>query len=363
MTTYAMPELRTRPEPASATVYAVASGDLRLAANTTCWPAQQAFEEQVRTAFATHGWAMERAHDVDPVTGHGFIDSQARGIEVFRSVPKDAPVVVVDAVWQYSHHVLAGLRAHRGPILIVANWSGQFPGLVGLLNLTASLTKAKIEHSILWSRDFTDEWALGKLREWIETGTIEHETPHVRDLPALRESDEARLGSALAEQLRDDHAIIDDEMLNPTGIYKERLSQSALLAEMARVPAEEADAALAWLEEAGLTFHWGEDDATELTREQVLSQMRMYIAALRIGDDYGVDAIGIQYQQGLKDQCAASDLAEGLLNKQIADRLGVQERTVKAHLTAIFERLEVRNRTQASVVLRELELSDPARQI
>lgn len=56
-------------------------------------------------------------------------------------------------------------------------------------------------------------------------------------------------------------------------------------------------------------------------------------------------------------------VAEGLLNKQIADRLDVQERTIKAHLTAIFERLGVRNRTQASVVLRELELSDPARQI
>ncbi|WP_240125230.1 response regulator transcription factor [Thermomonas alba] len=56
-------------------------------------------------------------------------------------------------------------------------------------------------------------------------------------------------------------------------------------------------------------------------------------------------------------------VAEGLLNKQIADRLGVQERTVKAHLTAIFERLGVRNRTQAGVVLRSLELSDPARQV
>ena len=56
-------------------------------------------------------------------------------------------------------------------------------------------------------------------------------------------------------------------------------------------------------------------------------------------------------------------VAEGLLNKQIADRLEVQERTVKAHLTAIFERMGVRNRTQAGVVLRELELSDPARQI
>ncbi|MEO8365078.1 MAG: response regulator transcription factor [Pseudoxanthomonas sp.] len=56
-------------------------------------------------------------------------------------------------------------------------------------------------------------------------------------------------------------------------------------------------------------------------------------------------------------------VAEGLLNKQIADRLDVQERTVKAHLTAIFERMGVRNRTQAGVVLRELELSDPARQM
>jgi DNA-binding NarL/FixJ family response regulator len=56
-------------------------------------------------------------------------------------------------------------------------------------------------------------------------------------------------------------------------------------------------------------------------------------------------------------------VAQGLLNKQIADRLDVQERTVKAHLSAIFDRLGVRNRTQAGVVLRELELSDPARQL
>lgn len=56
-------------------------------------------------------------------------------------------------------------------------------------------------------------------------------------------------------------------------------------------------------------------------------------------------------------------VAEGLLNKQIADRLDVQERTVKAHLSAIFDRLGVRNRTQAGVILRELELQDPNRQV
>ncbi|MUG03836.1 response regulator transcription factor, partial [Bacillus tequilensis] len=56
-------------------------------------------------------------------------------------------------------------------------------------------------------------------------------------------------------------------------------------------------------------------------------------------------------------------VADGLLNKQIADRLDVQERTVKAHLTAIFEKLGARNRTQAGVILRSLELSDPSTQL
>ena len=54
-------------------------------------------------------------------------------------------------------------------------------------------------------------------------------------------------------------------------------------------------------------------------------------------------------------------VARGRLNKQIADELGIQERTVKAHMSAIFEKLGVRNRTQAGVLLRSLELSDPAR--
>jgi DNA-binding NarL/FixJ family response regulator len=54
-------------------------------------------------------------------------------------------------------------------------------------------------------------------------------------------------------------------------------------------------------------------------------------------------------------------LAEGLLNKQIADRLSIQERTVKAHVTAIFEKLGVRNRTQASMALQSLALGEPAR--
>ncbi|GIH05415.1 L-fucose isomerase [Rhizocola hellebori] len=330
MSGYLLPASPQRPSAQHQTVYTIASGDLRPSANITCWPAQQQFEAAVTTALADLGWAVHRAHPFDPDKGHGFIDSQRYGIEVFKGIPVDAPLMVVDAVWQYSHHVLAGLRSHRGPILIVANWSGEFPGLVGLLNLTASLTKAGVAHSALWSETFTDTWARDGLRTWLETGEVRHDQSHVRAMPDLdAAAPEVELGVALARQLREDkaiigvfdegcmgmyNAIIDDEMLNPLGIYKERLSQSALVAEMARVGDDEAAAAQQWLDERGFTFHFGTDEATELTRAQVTSQLKMYVAALRISDDFGLDAVGIQYQQGLKDTVPASDLAEGLLN-------------------------------------------------
>lgn len=49
-------------------------------------------------------------------------------------------------------------------------------------------------------------------------------------------------------------------------------------------------------------------------------------------------------------------LAEGQLNKQIAFDLNVSEATIKAHMTAIFRKLGVRNRTQAVIKLQELEI-------
>lgn len=48
---------------------------------------------------------------------------------------------------------------------------------------------------------------------------------------------------------------------------------------------------------------------------------------------------------------------EGLLNKQIAYDLDVSEATIKAHATAIFRKLNVRNRTQAVIALSQLEVN------
>jgi len=114
-----------------------------------------------------------------------------------------AAEIVAEAVWQYSYHVLAGLRDHKGPVLTVANWSGEWPGLVGLLNLNGCLTKMGVEYSSIWSLDFTDEFFLVGIRQWLEKGKISHDTGHVRDLDVMRLPEpETKLGFALAQQMK-----------------------------------------------------------------------------------------------------------------------------------------------------------------
>jgi hypothetical protein len=317
-------------KPAANEVLLITSGDLRLAANQECWPAQREMEEKLTAAFAQKGIKLVRAHAYNEKEKHGFISSQRMGMDVFMNIHSDARLVFATAAWQYTHHVLPGLRSHQGPILTVANWSGQWPGLVGLLNLNGSLIKAGKKFSSIWSKDFKDDYFLAALTEWLRDGKITHDQSHVHALERGKlPAESAQLGAQLAGGLKhrkaimgifDEgcmgmyNAIIDDELLNAAGIFKERLSQSALVAKMRTVSQAEAEAAYKWLAAKGVKFDLGKDPATELTLEQVIEQCKMYIAAVRIAKEFGCDAIGIQYQQGLKDMVPASDLAEGLLN-------------------------------------------------
>ncbi len=312
------------------TVLLVANGDLRQSANVKCWPAQAAMEKRLAAVLASKGWKLARAHPYKPRSRHGFIGSQKEGMAVFEGIDPRAPLIVAESVWQYSHHLLPGLLSHRGPILTVANWSGTWPGLVGMLNLNGSLTKAGVRYSTLWSENFDDPFFLEGLASWLRTGTVRHRTSHVRPLRKASVPRRARiLAARIAADLRSRksimgvfdegcmgmyNAIIPDELLFPLGVFKERLSQSSLYYGATQVSESEARAVLAWYRRKGLKFHFGPDETTDLTRRQVLWQCRMYIAVCRIADEFGCETVGIQYQQGLKDLLPASDLVEGTLN-------------------------------------------------
>ena len=87
-------------------VYLMANGDLRLCANQQCWPEQAKMEAVLAKALKAEGWTVVRAHPFDTAEKHGFIDSQKMGMEVFRKLDPNAPLIVAESVWQYSHHVL-----------------------------------------------------------------------------------------------------------------------------------------------------------------------------------------------------------------------------------------------------------------
>jgi hypothetical protein len=330
MASYAIPAEQAPETIKKNEVLLVASGDLRQSANKVCWPAQAEVERKLTAALEAEGFTGRRAHPYRSDLGHGFIYNQRMGMDIFTKIDPEAPLIVVEAVWQYSHNLFAGLEKHRGPILTVANWSGQWPGLVGMLNLNGCLCKGGVKYSTLWSKDFDDDFFRSGLRQWLKEHRIDHDSSHVRDLEisSLPQA-ERQLGAALARHLEarkailgvfDEgcmgmyNAIIEDYLLNRTGVYKERLSQSALVAAMREVSDAEAQKIRNWLDQRGFTFVTGPKEETDLTDRQILEQCKMYIAAMRIADEFGCDAIGIQYQQGLKDMAPASDLVEGLLN-------------------------------------------------
>ncbi|MBL4574980.1 MAG: fucose isomerase [Opitutaceae bacterium] len=308
----------------------IANGDLRLSANQASWAGQEELEKKLTTVLKDMGYQLVRAHPYKKNEKHGFIGSQKEGMEVFSKIDPNTPLIVAESTWQYSHHLLHGLISHKAPILTIANWSGKRPGLVGTLNLNGSLTKAGVPYSTLWSENFEDPFFLKHLVTWLETGTIKHKTPHVKPLrkatlPARANTIAKRIAKDLLKRksimgIFDEgcmgmfNAIIPDELLFQTGVYKERLSQSALYYGITQVSNKEAQAVYDWLLKKGMTFHLGKNEKTDLTEKQILKQCKMYIAALRIADEFGCETIGIQYQQGLKDLCPASDLVEGLLN-------------------------------------------------
>ncbi|TCV95487.1 signal transduction protein [Biostraticola tofi] len=331
-----MLELTLPPSPALISVgpqeiLLVANADLRESANVTCWPTQKMYEEKLNDALERLGYRMKRAHPVDIDRRHGFISSQQQGSRLFSAIDPDAPIIVLLTAWQYSHHLAPSLVHHRGPVLLLANFDGTWPGLVGMLCMAGSLTSLGAAYSRLWSENFDDELFLQGLSTWLRDGVLTHKTTYLRDIPAthpVMSTSAGQAGRRVGQYILQHKAIVglfdsfcmgmingvfpQQAMVN-TGIPIESLSQSALLVEMAKVPDELRRECLEWYEQRGMHFDFGTDGATSLTREQVLEQCAMMIAMARFVKRFGLAAIGVQYQQGLKDCCAASDFAEGAI--------------------------------------------------
>jgi hypothetical protein len=313
-------------------VLLVTNADLRESANVECWPVQAKFEVRLEEAVTKRlGYKIKRAHLYKGDKGHGFISSQREGSDLFATIDPDAPVIVLLTAWQYSHHLAPSLAKHRGPVLLLANFDGTWPGLVGMLCMAGTLTSLGKNYSRLWSAEFNDEFFYTSLNAWLTTQQIVHDTSYLKPIdnthPASKTAAWA-MGRQVGEYVLQHKEIIGlfdsfcmgmingvfpQKALVDIGMPMESLSQSALLVEMAKVQQTLREECLAWYEARGMKFNFGSNPAKELTRDQVLEQCAMMIAMGRFTQRFGLSAVGVQYQQGLAHSCAASDFAEGAI--------------------------------------------------
>jgi len=316
-------------------VYLISNGDSRDISCETCWPKQEETLRFTRAAFDKLGVKTEVLPVYNPARKHGFLTKQCEGTALFSKIPPEAPVVVVLSVWAYAHHVSGALQTHQGPILLLANFDGTWPGLVALLNHAATLERLCVKHSRIWSETFADDPVfLERLKTWLKTGEIRYDMSHLARAESLKLSPDAlRFGENLAADIRRHkrimgqldpgcmgmlNALINPAKLGAIGMPLELLNQSDLVAEMGLVSDREAQGHLNWLLRKGTWFNWGTDLFEDLVQGQVISQMKMYSAAARFYKRFGLSAIGIPYQLGLVRSVPASDLVEGMLNN--ADR-------------------------------------------
>ncbi|MBL8995390.1 MAG: signal transduction protein, partial [Spirochaetia bacterium] len=330
-----LPEFReTRKIAKGKEVIVLTNGDLRTTANQNCWPVQKKFEDLLSKALSEKFKVkVVRAHAYSEKEKHGFIGSQREGSDVFENIDPKAALIVLLTSWQYSHHISTGLVHHEGPILVLANFDGTWPGLVGALNLEGTLTALGRDYSRLWSTNFDDAFFYKKLGEWLKKGKVKHDLSHIKPLDKKKlsgflKTEPGKLGKYVGEYILKHkeimglmdifcmgmlNGVFPQKALADIGLPMEGMSQSALLHEMAKVPKDLREKCLQWYIDRGMKFQFGPNAETDLTRDQVLDQCAMLIATARMTEKFGLSLVGIQYQQGLKDMAPASDFVEGAI--------------------------------------------------
>lgn len=327
----------------------IANGDRRRFANLACQKAQMECERQLREAVSGLGYNIVRAHpEADPELGHGFIETQAQGTAILSKIPKDAPILVAEAVWQYSNHIAYPLWEWKGAILIASNFDGTWPGLVGAVGLESCLTKYKYAsnqkgHSFVWSHEeFKDSLSQDRLKQWLKDGKIDYDFSHVHPFNPADHKEYAKafeFAKKAAENFRSKprilgiydplcmgmlNAAFDEKDMIGTGIQLIRLNQSELYAKMQEIPKREAEGYIKYLTAKGFKLEVGPNNMTDITQDAVIQSGQMYGAMVRHIAEEGLTGVGIAYQLGLAKLCAASDLVEAMLNS--TDRPPVEYR-------------------------------------
>jgi len=265
----------------------------------------------------------------EPYLVDGFLTKPHHAIE--KLGPIQDPMIAICVHWFYGPHTTEGVVGKDNPLLLASNFSGRWPGLVGLLNTGACLESLGRPFSRVWTdrSDWTADAAfMAKLDEWCTTGRIIYGTDDIAyDTPVAAAA--ASLAGDVARQFRDRRALIlmlgDSSMgmingyfgprlLNRHGFTEHKVDQAWVIHRGGQVENARVEAAFRFVKQAGVAFHWREAGAADFTEDATREQLRDYLVVLDMIDEYKADCLGWQYQLGLLPLRPPSDFAEGLFN-------------------------------------------------
>lgn len=296
-------------------------GDARQKPNELALPNVEAASQQLERALKRLGR--------EPYRVEGFMSKPHHAIE--KLFPIDDPVVGLFAHWVYGPHTTEGVVGKDNPLLLASNFSGQWPGLVGLLNTGACLLSLNREHSRIWTT--AQDWSLdatfmARLDQWCSTGKIKYPERGIA-YHAPISPDAAARASRVAAAIRKRHPLIlmlgdtsmgmingyfGPRLLGRHGFAEHKVDQAWILDRGRGIESRRIDAAFDFVKARGVTFHWGENGDTDFDEAATREQLRDYLAVSDLVREYGADCLGWQYQLGLIPLRPPSDFAEGLFN-------------------------------------------------
>jgi L-fucose isomerase-like protein len=296
-------------------------GDQRPKPNELSQPNVEEATQQLERALHKLGHASYRVE--------GFLSKPHHAIE--KLGPIDDPLIGVCVHWFYGPHTTDGVVGKDNPLLLASNFSGRWPGLVGLLNTGACLESVGRAHSRIWSDApdlSSDDTFMQRLEQFCSTGRVVYGEQDVA-YDAKVSAQAAQRAKRVAESFKRRRALIlmlgdtsmgmingyfGPRLLTRHGFTEHKVDQAWVIDRGRGIADKRIDAALAFVKEKGVTFHWGEPGVEDFTERDTREQLRDYLAVLDMCDEFKADCIGWQYQLGLINLRAPSDFAEGLFN-------------------------------------------------
>ena len=297
-------------------------GDYRAKPNADAMPQMEAATVQLEKALRKLGRTPYRIE--------GYLTKPHESIE--KLGPVDDPLVGVYVHWVYGPHTTDGVVGKDTPLLLASNFSGTWPGLVGLLNTGACLESVGRAFSRAWTdaEDWTaDDAFMAHLDEWCSTGRIGYIRRTRSPQPPAVTPEAAALASKVAEEIRRRRVLalmlgdtsmgmingyFGPRLLNRIGFTEHKVDQAWLIERGRKVEQRRIDDAYAFVRDKGIVFHYGEAGAEDFDAAATKEQLRDYLTVLDLVDEFKADCVGWQYQLGLIGLRPPSDFAEGLLN-------------------------------------------------